>query len=205
VPCFQATFKVLGRHEFDFFPRVCAWRPGPRLDSSSLPRYEVLGVHEFDSTRKRMSVVVRCPDESIRLLVKGADSALVPLLGPLYTSKGPVHSRRPSWDGHQVGTTNRGTPSSHRQSARRLMVSAYVQSSKIPNCLSECLKASGVQLFSQSVTLAKVRWAYSAPKLGAMLHADGRTPYSLCRTQTWHVRWNLIHPGSKRSPTPIAP
>jgi magnesium-transporting ATPase (P-type) len=70
----------------------------------------VLGVHEFDSSRKRMSVVVRCPDGSIRLLVKGADSALVPLLGPLYTSKGPVHSRRPSWDGHQVSTTKRGQP-----------------------------------------------------------------------------------------------
>ncbi|CAI7911165.1 unnamed protein product [Closterium sp. NIES-53] len=40
-------------------------------------RYEVLGVHEFDSTRRRMSVVLRCPDGSAKLLVKGADSAVL--------------------------------------------------------------------------------------------------------------------------------
>eukprot|EP00850_Spirogloea_muscicola_P022750 SM000310S11941 [mRNA] locus=s310:89922:94186:+ [translate_table: standard] len=43
-------------------------------------RYEVLGVHEFDSTRKRMSVVVRGPDGRVLVLAKGADSAIMPLL-----------------------------------------------------------------------------------------------------------------------------
>lgn len=77
-------------------PRLMLPRVGPPC------RYTVLGVHEFDSSRKRMSVVVRGPDGGVRLLVKGADSAMVPLLGALYTSKGPVHSRRPSWDGKLV-------------------------------------------------------------------------------------------------------
>ncbi|GJP62217.1 hypothetical protein CLOP_g19305 [Closterium sp. NIES-67] len=40
-------------------------------------RYDVLGVHEFDSMRRRMSVVLRCPDGSTKLLVKGADSAVL--------------------------------------------------------------------------------------------------------------------------------
>lgn len=41
-------------------------------------RYEVLGVHEFDSVRKRMSIVVRGPDRRVLLLVKGADSVMLP-------------------------------------------------------------------------------------------------------------------------------
>ncbi|KAG0576665.1 hypothetical protein KC19_5G097600 [Ceratodon purpureus] len=40
-------------------------------------RYEVLGIHEFDSVRKRMSVIVECPDKSIKILVKGADSSVL--------------------------------------------------------------------------------------------------------------------------------
>ncbi|KAK1281312.1 Phospholipid-transporting ATPase 1 [Acorus gramineus] len=39
-------------------------------------RFDVLGLHEFDSDRKRMSVIIGCPDKSVKLLVKGADSAM---------------------------------------------------------------------------------------------------------------------------------
>ncbi|ONK62796.1 uncharacterized protein A4U43_C07F8230 [Asparagus officinalis] len=39
-------------------------------------RFEVLGLHEFDSDRKRMSVIVGCPDKTVRLFVKGADSSM---------------------------------------------------------------------------------------------------------------------------------
>lgn len=39
-------------------------------------RYDVLGLHEFDSDRKRMSVIVGCPDKTIKLFVKGADSSM---------------------------------------------------------------------------------------------------------------------------------
>eukprot|EP01018_Ginkgo_biloba_P013761 Gb_34057 [translate_table: standard] len=40
-------------------------------------RFDVLGLHEFDSDRKRMSVVVRCPDNKLKVLVKGADSTML--------------------------------------------------------------------------------------------------------------------------------
>ena len=40
-------------------------------------RFEVLGMHEFDSNRKCMSVVLKCPDESIKVFVKGADSTVL--------------------------------------------------------------------------------------------------------------------------------
>jgi phospholipid-transporting ATPase len=39
-------------------------------------RYEVLNVLEFNSDRKRMSVVVRCPDGRIKIYVKGADTVI---------------------------------------------------------------------------------------------------------------------------------
>ncbi|WOK95873.1 phospholipid-transporting ATPase 1 [Canna indica] len=40
-------------------------------------RLDVLGLHEFDSVRKRMSVVIRFPDNSVKVLVKGADSSML--------------------------------------------------------------------------------------------------------------------------------
>ena len=41
----------------------------------------MLGLHEFDSVRKRMSVVIRFPDNSVKVLVKGADSSMFSILG----------------------------------------------------------------------------------------------------------------------------
>lgn len=38
--------------------------------------YELLNICEFNSTRKRMSTVFRCPDGKIRLYVKGADTVI---------------------------------------------------------------------------------------------------------------------------------
>jgi magnesium-transporting ATPase (P-type) len=43
-------------------------------------RLDVLGLHEFDSVRKRMSVVVRFPDDTVKVLVKGADTSMLGIL-----------------------------------------------------------------------------------------------------------------------------
>lgn len=43
-------------------------------------RLDVLGLHEFDSVRKRMSVVIRFPDNTIKVLVKGADTSMLSVL-----------------------------------------------------------------------------------------------------------------------------
>ncbi|EPS67597.1 hypothetical protein M569_07178, partial [Genlisea aurea] len=43
-------------------------------------RLEVLGLHEFDSVRKRMSVVVRYPNGAVKVLVKGADTSMLSIL-----------------------------------------------------------------------------------------------------------------------------
>ncbi|MQM06558.1 hypothetical protein Taro_039382 [Colocasia esculenta] len=43
-------------------------------------RLDVLGLHEFDSVRKRMSVVIRFPNNTIKVLVKGADSSMFSIL-----------------------------------------------------------------------------------------------------------------------------
>ena len=40
----------------------------------------MLNVCEFNSTRKRMSCVFRCPDGTIKLMCKGADSVIKELL-----------------------------------------------------------------------------------------------------------------------------
>ncbi|KAG2669575.1 hypothetical protein I3760_14G039200 [Carya illinoinensis] len=39
-------------------------------------RFNVLGLHEFDSDRKRMSVILGCPDKIVRVFVKGADTSM---------------------------------------------------------------------------------------------------------------------------------
>ncbi|KAH6803940.1 aminophospholipid ATPase 1 [Perilla frutescens var. frutescens] len=39
-------------------------------------RFNVLGLHEFDSDRKRMSVILGCPDKTIKVFVKGADTSM---------------------------------------------------------------------------------------------------------------------------------
>ncbi|CAI7618215.1 unnamed protein product [Penicillium glandicola] len=49
-------------------------------DSTSDEVYEIMDVIEFSSARKRMSVVVRMPDQRICLFCKGADTTLMRLL-----------------------------------------------------------------------------------------------------------------------------
>ncbi|KAK6118186.1 hypothetical protein DH2020_048087 [Rehmannia glutinosa] len=43
-------------------------------------RLDVLGLHEFDSVRKRMSVVIRFPTDTVKVLVKGADTSMFSIL-----------------------------------------------------------------------------------------------------------------------------
>ncbi|KAF9872390.1 phospholipid-translocating P-type ATPase [Colletotrichum karsti] len=53
----------------------------PHVDgSSSQTVFEILDVIEFSSKRKRMSIVVRCPDGRLWLICKGADTILLPRL-----------------------------------------------------------------------------------------------------------------------------
>ncbi|KAJ1996138.1 hypothetical protein GGI26_000189 [Coemansia sp. RSA 1358] len=52
----------------------------PPDPTDRLGNYEVLDVLEFSSARKRMSVILRCPDGRIVMMSKGADSALLPRL-----------------------------------------------------------------------------------------------------------------------------
>lgn len=42
--------------------------------------YELLNVIEFDSARKRMTVIVKCPNGDIKVMCKGADSIIYPRL-----------------------------------------------------------------------------------------------------------------------------
>lgn len=55
--------------------------------------YEILNVCEFNSTRKRMSTVVRAPDGKIKLYCKGADTVILERLGKhqLFTEKTLSH------------------------------------------------------------------------------------------------------------------
>ena len=43
-------------------------------------RFNVLGLHEFDSDRKRMSVILGYPDNSVKLFVKGADTSMLSVI-----------------------------------------------------------------------------------------------------------------------------
>ena len=55
--------------------------------------FQILNVCEFNSTRKRMSTVVRGPDGRIKLYCKGADTVILERLAPsqLYTEKTIAH------------------------------------------------------------------------------------------------------------------
>jgi phospholipid-transporting ATPase len=44
--------------------------------------YELLAVCEFNSTRKRMSTIFRCPDGKVRIYTKGADTVILERLHP---------------------------------------------------------------------------------------------------------------------------
>ncbi|EKM53518.1 uncharacterized protein PHACADRAFT_259936 [Phanerochaete carnosa HHB-10118-sp] len=55
--------------------------------------YQILNVCEFNSTRKRMSTVVRCPDGKIKVFTKGADTVILERLAENqpYTEKTLLH------------------------------------------------------------------------------------------------------------------
>ena len=55
--------------------------------------YEILNVCEFNSTRKRMSTIIRGPDGRIKLYCKGADTVILERLSEKqpYTEKTLVH------------------------------------------------------------------------------------------------------------------
>ena len=65
-------FKFLDRDSSHIYIEV----PGGKQE-----KYEILNVIEFTSARKRMSIVVKCPDESIKLFIKGADAMIMSLIG----------------------------------------------------------------------------------------------------------------------------
>ena len=55
------------------------WRSNPTcacLQPDGDEQYEVLNVLGFSSNRRRMSVIMRCPDRRIRLFTKGAVSTV---------------------------------------------------------------------------------------------------------------------------------
>ncbi|KAJ2537680.1 drs2 neo1 protein, partial [Coemansia sp. RSA 1933] len=49
----------------------------PPHPTDRLGNYEILDVLEFSSARKRMSVIMRCPDGRVVMMSKGADSAIL--------------------------------------------------------------------------------------------------------------------------------
>lgn len=60
-------------------------RMGDRVEIQAmgqLEQYQMLQMIAFNSSRKRMSTIVRCPDHTIRLLCKGADSIIMARLKP---------------------------------------------------------------------------------------------------------------------------
>ncbi|KAI0629096.1 phospholipid-translocating P-type ATPase [Trametes polyzona] len=63
--------------------------------------FEILNVCEFNSTRKRMSTVVRCPDGKIKLFCKGADTVILERLSENqpFTEKTLLHLEDYATDG----------------------------------------------------------------------------------------------------------
>ncbi|KAF3656198.1 putative phospholipid-transporting ATPase 11 [Capsicum chinense] len=82
----EAAFVIAAREVgFEFFKRTQTTVSVHELDLESGKRiertYKILNVLEFNSTRKRMSVIVKDEDGKILLLSKGADSIMFERLG----------------------------------------------------------------------------------------------------------------------------
>lgn len=59
-----------------------------------IQRFNVLGMHEFDSDRKRMSVILGCPDRTMKVFVKGADTSMFNVIDKssnLHTTETKAH------------------------------------------------------------------------------------------------------------------
>lgn len=52
------------------------------LVRDEVQEYQLLNICEFNSTRKRMSTIFRCPDGKVRLYCKGADTVILERLAP---------------------------------------------------------------------------------------------------------------------------
>lgn len=76
-------------------------------------RFGVLGMHEFDSVRKRMSVVIRFPNNAVKVLVKGADSSVLSIL-----------ANEPGRDDHVRHATQSHLTEYSSQGLRTLVVAA---------------------------------------------------------------------------------
>ncbi|PGH21659.1 hypothetical protein AJ80_03092 [Polytolypa hystricis UAMH7299] len=105
-----------------------------RISSSTGPNgepvdevYEVLDVIEFSSARKRMSIIVRMPDQRICIFCKGADSAIMKLLkrADLAAEKATEIERRASvrksMDAKEVMARN--SEHTHRRDSKRTSMS----------------------------------------------------------------------------------
>jgi magnesium-transporting ATPase (P-type) len=56
-------------------------------------QWKLLNLIEFNSTRKRMTVVVRDPEGTVRVFCKGADSILFPLLAKKNKESADIENR----------------------------------------------------------------------------------------------------------------
>lgn len=50
------------------------------IQTNETQKFELLNIIEFNSTRKRMSVIVKSPEGKIVIMTKGADSIIIPRL-----------------------------------------------------------------------------------------------------------------------------
>lgn len=74
----QMEYTFLKRQPNKVTVRVRNWKTG----QFQLSDYELLDVLDFDSDRKRMSVIVRSPQGQLVLYCKGADTVICDRLGP---------------------------------------------------------------------------------------------------------------------------
>ena len=68
---------------FEFFERDADKNLLCRINGSEeVKKFKLLNIIEFDSARKRMSVIVRTPEDEILIICKGADSIIEERLAP---------------------------------------------------------------------------------------------------------------------------
>ncbi len=67
-----------------------------RKGAKRIEEYEQLALLDFTSKRKRMTVLIRTPDNRVKIYCKGADSMIQPLLRG--AAEGRLNQTQPNWD-----------------------------------------------------------------------------------------------------------
>jgi phospholipid-transporting ATPase len=138
--------------------------------------YEILQVCEFNSTRKRMSTVVRCPDGKIKLYCKGADTVIMERLSENqpFTEQTLVHLEDYATDGlRTLCVASREVPEQEYRQWSKIYESAAAQITGRSEALDKAAEIIEQNLFLLGATAIEDKLQEGVPETIHTLQTAG--------------------------------